>query len=49
MISRGRGNPEITNSASLVRYLINSRTFVLGAKNELIETVILSTHNLCFG
>ena len=31
-------------------FLSISLTYVLGAqKNRLIETVILSTHNICFG
>ena len=31
-------------------YIVNKVSYVLGAqKNRLIETVLLSTHNICFG
>ena len=37
------------NSSNLSCYLL-VLTFVLGAqKNRLSETVLLSTHNICFG
>ena len=46
--------PKISHFILCVKLLIFSYpsvlTFVLGAqKNRLIETVLLSTHNICFG
>ena len=34
----------------VIIFLTITSTYVLGAqKNRLIETVLLSTHNICFG
>ena len=39
----------IISFPSIVTYVL-TKTYVLGAqKNRLIETVLLSTHNICFG
>ena len=45
----GQGEKRIERNLSLLSYP-SVKTFVLGAqKNRLIETVLLSTHNICFG
>ena len=42
-------NKNIEHKIVIFSYLLG-QTFVLGAqKNRLIETVLLSTHNICFG
>ena len=45
------GNPDKRYEGEIVNILLPiNLTFVLGAqKNNLIETDLLSTHNICFG
>ena len=52
MISRACGNPELSKIFEhkiVIIFYPAIKTYVLGAqKNCLNETVLLSTHNICF-